>query len=86
MPLYADYTEQIRSDVADFKNTGGRSAGACTAAALLQAHAEGTPWAHLDIAGTAWANKDRDYLRKGATGVGPRTLVRWLLAEAGKPA
>ncbi|HEU4394258.1 MAG TPA: leucyl aminopeptidase [Planctomycetota bacterium] len=84
MPLYADYTEQIRSDVADFKNTGGRSAGACTAAALLQAHAEGTPWAHLDIAGTAWATKDRDYLRKGATGVGPRTLVRWLLAEAGR--
>ncbi len=83
MPLYADYTEQIRSDVADFKNTGGRSAGACTAAALLQAHAEGTPWAHLDIAGTAWATKDRDYLRRGATGVGPRTLVRWLLSEAG---
>ncbi len=79
MPLYPDYTEQIRSDVADFKNTGGRSAGACTAAALLQAHAEGTPWAHLDIAGTAWATKDRDYLRKGATGVGPRTLVRFLL-------
>jgi len=84
MPLYADYTEQIRSDVADFKNTGGRPAGACTAAALLQAHAEGTPWAHLDIAGTAWTTKDRDYLRKGATGVGPRTLVRWLLAEAGR--
>jgi leucyl aminopeptidase len=84
MPLYPDYTEQIRSDVADFKNTGGRSAGACTAAALLQAHAEGTPWAHLDIAGTAWATKDRDYTRKGATGVGPRTLVRWLLAEAGR--
>jgi leucyl aminopeptidase len=82
MPLYPDYTEQIRSDVADFKNTGGRSAGACTAAALLQAHAEGTPWAHLDIAGTAWTNRDRDYLRKGATGVGPRTLVRWLMARA----
>ena len=82
MPLYPDYTEQIRSDVADFKNTGGRPAGACTAAALLQAHAEGTPWAHMDIAGTAWTTKDRDYLRKGATGVGPRTLVRWLLAEA----
>jgi leucyl aminopeptidase len=84
MPLYPDYTEQIRSDVADFKNTGGRPAGACTAAALLQAHAEGTPWAHLDIAGTAWTNRDRDYLRKGATGVGPRTLVRWLMARAGR--
>ncbi len=82
MPLYPDYTEQIQSDVADFKNTGGRNAGACTAAALLQAHAEGTPWAHLDIAGTAWTNKDRDYLRKGATGVGPRTLLRWLRAES----
>ncbi len=84
MPLYPDYTEQIRSDVADFKNTGGRSAGACTAAALLQAHAEGTPWAHLDIAGTAWSTgRERDYLRKGATGVGPRTLVRWLMGRAG---
>ena len=85
MPLYSDYTDQIRSDVADFKNTGGRSAGACTAAALLQAHAEGTPWAHLDIAGTAWSTgKERDYLRKGATGVGPRTLVRWLMGRAAK--
>lgn len=84
MPLYPDYTEQIKSDVADFKNTGGRPAGACTAAALLQAHAEGTPWAHLDIAGTAWATKDRDYLRKGATGTGPRTLLRFLLEKAGK--
>jgi leucyl aminopeptidase len=82
MPLYPEYTEQIRSDVADFKNTGGRSAGSCTAAALLQAHAEGTPWAHLDIAGTAWATREKDYIRKGATGVGPRTLVRWLQARA----
>jgi leucyl aminopeptidase len=82
MPLFPEYTEQIRSDVADFKNTGGRPAGACTAAALLRAHAEDTPWAHLDIAGTAWSTKDRDTIRKGATGVGPRTLVRWLLARA----
>ncbi len=85
MPVYGEYTEQIRSDVADFKNTGGRNAGACTAAALLQAHAEGTPWAHLDIAGTAWGSKDRDYIRKGATGVGPRTLLRWLVAESASP-
>ncbi len=82
MPLYPEYTEQIRSDVADYKNTGGRSAGSCTAAALLQAHAEGVPWAHLDIAGTAWSTRDRDYIRKGATGVGPRTLVRWLQARS----
>ncbi|MCK6481593.1 MAG: leucyl aminopeptidase [Planctomycetes bacterium] len=85
MPVYEEYTEQIKSDVADFKNTGGRNAGACTAAALLKAHAEGTPWAHLDIAGTAWGGKDRDYVRKGATGVGPRTLVRWLVAESAAP-
>jgi leucyl aminopeptidase len=84
MPLYPEYTEQIRSDVADFKNTGGRNAGSCTAAALLQAHAEGMAWAHLDIAGTAWSTKDRDYIRKGATGVGPRTLVRFLLERAGR--
>ncbi len=84
MPLYPEYTEQIRSDVADYKNTGGRLGGASTAAALLQAHAEGVPWAHLDIAPTAWTSKDRDYLRKGATGFGPRTLLRFLLARAGQ--
>ncbi|MHC4820506.1 MAG: leucyl aminopeptidase [Planctomycetota bacterium] len=83
MPLYDDYTDQIRSDVADYKNTGGRWAGACTAAALLQAHAEGLTWAHLDIAGTSWGDKDKDYKRKGATGFGPRLLVRYLMARAG---
>jgi leucyl aminopeptidase len=84
MPTFPEYTDQIKSDVADFKNTGGRLAGACTAAALLMAHAGDTPWAHLDIAGTAWTSKERDYLRKGATGVGPRTLLRWLREVASR--
>jgi len=76
MPLYDDYTEQIRSQVAAYKNTGGRYGGACTAAAFLRAFAGDTPWAHLDIAGTAWTTKSEGHLARGATGFGTRTLIQ----------
>ena len=79
LPLYEDYREQLRSEIADLVNTGGRAGGACTAAAFLQAFAEGTPWAHVDIAGTAWLEEARPDSTKGATGVMVRTLVE--LAE-----
>lgn len=75
MPLYPEYEEQIRSDVALVKNTGGRLAGSCTAAAFLKTFAEETPWAHLDIAYTASTDKERADLARGATGFGIRTLV-----------
>ena len=62
--------------MADLKSTGPRPGGALTAAAFLREFVpEGTPWAHLDIAGPAWADKPYDYVSKGGTGVGVRTLV-----------
>ena len=75
MPLYEDYREQLRSEMADLMNVGGRAAGACTAASFLEAFTGGLSWAHLDIAGTAWIEKARDDAAAGATGVMVRTLV-----------
>jgi len=75
MPLYSEYEDQIRSDVALVKNASGRLGGACTAAAFLKTFAGETPWAHLDIAGVAHRDKDRADLARGATGFGVRTLV-----------
>ena len=75
MPLYAEYDEQIKSDVALVKNSAGRLGGSCTAAAFLQTFAEDTPWVHLDIAYMASHAKDRAEIARGATGFGIRTLV-----------
>ncbi len=75
MPLYEEYREQLRSEMADLMNVGGRSAGACTAASFLEAFTDGLPWAHLDIAGTAWHERARDDAAAGATGVMVRTLA-----------
>jgi leucyl aminopeptidase len=81
MPLFPEYDDAIRSDVALLKNSGGRIGGACTAAAFLRTFAEKTPWVHLDIAYTSHRNKESASLAKGATGFGVRTLVelasRW---------
>jgi leucyl aminopeptidase len=82
MPMYEEYKEQNKSDVADIKNTGGRSAGSITAAQFLAEFAGDTPWVHLDIAATDMAEKERGYLVKGATGVPVRTLVNFILALA----
>ena len=78
LPLYAQYAEQIKSDVADVKNSGGRGASAITAGKFLERFAEGYPWAHLDIAGLAWADDTKGYVPRGATGYGVRLLVSWL--------
>jgi leucyl aminopeptidase len=75
LPLYEEYGEQIRSEVADIMNSGGRPAGACTAAMFLKEFAGDRPWCHLDIAGTAWAEDGKPYQPKGATGVAVRTLA-----------
>ena len=75
MPLYDEYFEQMRSEIADMVNTGGRAAGACTAASFLKEFAGGLPWAHLDIAGTAWADETKPWQPKGPTGVAVRTLA-----------
>jgi leucyl aminopeptidase len=78
MPLFDGHKEEIRSEIADIKNTGGRAAGASTAAAFLAHFVGDTPWVHLDIAGTGWANKVGPYQRRGATGVGVRLLLQAL--------
>jgi leucyl aminopeptidase len=75
MPIFDDYAEQLKSDIADMVNTGGRPAGAITAAIFLKEFSGGLPWAHIDIAGTAWADEPRPYLPKGPSGVAVRTLA-----------
>ncbi|MBM4462098.1 MAG: leucyl aminopeptidase [Chloroflexi bacterium] len=80
MPMFQEYKEGNKSDVADVKNSGGRYGGAITAAQFLSEFVEDTPWVHLDIAGTSMSDKDKGYLVKGATGVGVRTLVNLALA------
>jgi leucyl aminopeptidase len=74
MPTYPEYDELIKSRVADIKNTGGRGAGSCTAAQFLFHFTGDVPHAHLDIAGTAWNVRKRDYLGEGGTGFGVRLL------------
>ena len=75
MPLFDEYKEQLKSDIADLLNSPGRPAGAVTAALFLKEFTGGLPWAHLDIAGTAWAEESRAWAPKGATGVMVRTLL-----------
>jgi leucyl aminopeptidase len=75
MPTFDDYREALRSEIADFMNTGGRPAGAITAAMFLKEFTGGLPWAHLDVAGTAWADDAKPYQPKGATGIAVRTLA-----------
>lgn len=78
MPLWEGYYDLIKSDIADMKNTGGRDGGVITAAALLSKFVESYPWVHLDIAATAWTEKDRPYTPRGATGIGMRLLTQFL--------
>jgi leucyl aminopeptidase len=75
MPLFDEYRDQIKSDIADIMNTGGRPAGSITAAMFLKEFTDDVPWAHLDIAGTAWADEAKPYLPKGPSGVAVRTLA-----------
>jgi leucyl aminopeptidase len=75
MPLYDDYADQLKSEIADMTNSGGRPAGACTAAMFLKEFAGGLPWAHIDIAGTAWSEEAKPWQPKGPTGVAVRTLA-----------
>ena len=82
MPMYEEYKELNKSDVADIKNVGGRYAGAITAAQFLAEFAGDTPWVHLDIAGTSMSDKERGCFVKGATGVPARTLVNLVLSLA----
>ena len=76
MPLVEEYRDQLKSEIADFTNTGGRPAGSITAALFLSEFTGGLPWVHMDIAGTAWAEEAKPYLPKGPSGVAVRTLAQ----------
>lgn len=78
LPLWDEYNELIKSDIADVKNAGPRFAGTITAALFLKKFTGETPWVHLDIAGPSWASKDKPYIPKGASGCGVRLLVHCL--------
>jgi len=82
MPLPEEYKEQNESVIADIKNTGNRYGGAITAALFLAEFIADIPWAHIDIAGTAFSDKESGYIVKGATGVGVRTLAELALSLA----
>lgn len=79
MPLWDEYFEQLKSDVADMRNIGGRGGGMITAALFLSKFAEGCPWVHLDIASTDWSERERAYISKGPTGIGTRLLIQYLM-------
>jgi leucyl aminopeptidase len=80
MPMEEKYFEGLKSGIADMKNTGPRPGGAITAALFLKQFVKETPWAHLDVAGPVWADKENGYNSAGATGYGVRTLVNWVLS------
>jgi leucyl aminopeptidase len=75
LPLYDEFIEATKSQVADIKNSAGRFGGAITAAAFLSHFVSGTRWCHLDIAGTAWSERDAGYFAAGATGFGVRLVA-----------
>ena len=85
LPLFDEYREQLKSEIADIVNSAGRPAGAITAAAFLREFVDDRPWAHLDIAGTAWAEERKAYLPKGPTGVAVRLLVELGVSGGAQP-
>jgi leucyl aminopeptidase len=84
LPLWDEFRPQIDSAFADLKNTGGRPAGTITAGWFLKEFAGEIPWAHLDIAGTAYRDEAAPYLRKGATGVPTRLFIEWVRSYASR--
>ncbi len=83
LPLDEEYKENIRSNIADIVNSGGRWGGAVNAAMFLKEFAEDTPWLHLDIAGTAWMEDNKPWIAKGPSGIAVRSLVEFAKDFAG---
>ena len=81
LPMYKEYKDSLKSEIADMKNTGSRYGGASTAGVFLQEFVEGVKWAHIDIAGTAYLEKPQKELIAGATGAGVRTLLNYVNAD-----
>jgi leucyl aminopeptidase len=82
LPLWDEYRDLIKSDIADMKNSGGRPAGSISAGWFLREFADDFPWAHLDIAGTAYSDRDDPTRVKGPTGLGVRLCTELVLAHA----
>ena len=78
MPMFEEYFDDLKSDIADFKNAGSRYGGTSAAALFLNKFVENTPWAHIDIAGTSILNKPLREYTKGPTGVGVRTILNYI--------
>ena len=81
LPLWEEYFDSLKSDIADMKNTGSRWGGASTAGVFLQKFVKDAKWAHIDIAGTAFLEKPQKEFIKGATGAGVRTLLNYILEQ-----
>src|SRR5690606_7114429 len=81
LPLWDEYRDLIKSDIADLKNSGGRAAGTITAAWFLREFVDGFPWAHLDIAGTAYSDREDPTRVKGPTGIGVRLFSEFVLGR-----
>jgi leucyl aminopeptidase len=81
LPLWEDYRDLMKSDIADVKNAGGRPAGSISAGWFLREFVDGFPWAHLDIAGTAYTDREEAYRVKGPTGIGVRLFTEFVLAQ-----
>ena len=84
MPLWEEYFEQLKSDVADLRNIGGRGGGMITAGVFLSKFVGDCPWVHLDVASTDWSTSERPYISKGPTAIGTRLLVQWLINRSGQ--
>jgi leucyl aminopeptidase len=83
LPLWDEYRDVLKSDIADVKNAGGRAAGTIAGGWFLREFAEGYPWVHLDIAGTAYTDSEPPFQAKGPTGVGVRLFSEFVLKRAG---
>ncbi|HMG34528.1 MAG TPA: leucyl aminopeptidase [Blastocatellia bacterium] len=82
LPMDKEYVDLIKSDIADIRNAGNRTGGSITAGWFLRHFVGETPWAHLDIAGTAWTEREKPYIAKGATGFGTRLLANFVIERA----
>jgi len=83
LPLWDEYRDLLKSDIADVKNSGGRGAGSIAGGWFLREFVEGYPWVHLDIAGTAYTDGEGPQQSKGPTGVGVRLFTEFILKRAG---
>ena len=81
LPLWDEYSDSLKSDVADMRNTGSRWGGASTAGCFLKKFVKDVKWAHIDIAGVAFLEKPQKELGKGASGAGVRTLINYILEQ-----